>query len=94
MTWSELAVPFDVQDQIRGVLNVDSTQVGNFKEADQAMLSALAIQASTVIGNTWLFQQLQSKAAMLESLSSINETIQQTLGIDEGLESITRELAG
>ena len=32
---SELAVPFDVQDQIRGVLNVDSTQVGNFKEADQ-----------------------------------------------------------
>ena len=91
---SELAVPFDVQDQIRGVLNVDSTQVGNFKEADQAMLSALAIQASTVIGNTWLFQQLQSKAAMLESLSSINETIQQTLGIDEGLESITREACG
>ena len=58
------------------------------------MLSALAIQASTVIGNTWLFQQLQSKAAMLESLSSINETIQQTLGIDEGLESITREACG
>lgn len=88
---SELAVPFDVHGEVRGVLNVDSTQVNTFDETDQAMLSALAIQASRIIGNTWLFQQIQGKAAMLESLAQINETLQQTLSLDEALEAVTRE---
>lgn len=88
---SELAVPFDVNDQVRGVLNVDSTQVDAFELSDQEMLMDLALQAAKVISNTWLYEQLRYKARMFESLSKINETIQNVFDLEEALDAVTRE---
>lgn len=88
---SELAVPFDVNDQVRGVLNVDSTQAGAFGVHDQEMLSDLALQAAKVISNTWLYEQIRYKARMFESLATINETIQNLFDLEEALDAVTRE---
>ncbi len=88
---SELAVPFDINNQVRGVLNVDATHKDAFKTTDQEMLSDLAIQASKVIGNTWLYQQIRFKAQMFESLAKVNETIQNAYDLEEALEAVTRE---
>lgn len=88
---SELAVPLEVQGEIRGVLNVDSDRENAFSSADEELLQALAAQAAKVIHNTWLYEQLRLKARLLEVLVNISQTINSTLNVDDALQVITRE---
>jgi signal transduction histidine kinase len=88
---SELAVPLEVNGQVRGVLNVDSRQENAFSQEDQAMLEALAGQAARVIHNTWLYEQLRLKVRLFESLASVSQAITSTLNLDDALKVITRE---
>jgi signal transduction histidine kinase len=88
---SELAVPLEVQGQVRGVLNVDSDRPDAFCAQDQELLEAVAAQAAGVIRNTWLFEQVRLKARLLESLASVSQAINSTLNLDDTLQVITRE---
>ena len=45
---SELAVPLEVQGEVRGVINVDSERVDAFTADDQELLQELSIQAAKV----------------------------------------------
>jgi signal transduction histidine kinase len=90
---SELAVPLEVNGEVRGVLNVDSDRVEAFTVDDQELLETLAIQAARVIQNTWLYEQLRLKARLLESLASVSRTINSALNLDEVLQTITRDAA-
>ena len=91
---SELAVPLEVNGEVRGVLNVDSDRLAAFSAEDQELLEGLAAQAARVIQNTWLVEQLRLKARLLESLASVSRTISSTLSLDEALTVITREACG
>ena len=64
---SELAVPLEVEGEVRGVINVDSDRVDAFSADDQELLQELAIQAAKVIYNTWLYEQLRLKVMLFES---------------------------
>ncbi|MBI4661468.1 MAG: GAF domain-containing protein [Verrucomicrobia bacterium] len=88
---SDLAVPLEVNGEVRGVLNVDSNQTHAFTEADEQLLQALAIQAARAIHNTWLYEQLRLKARLFESLINVGQTINSTLNVDDALRVITRE---
>lgn len=88
---SELAVPLEVQGEVRGVLNVDSDRKDAFSGGDQELLETLAIEAARVIHNTWLYQQLRHKAQLFESLVSVGQVINSTLNVDDALKVITRE---
>ena len=88
---SELAVPLEVEGEVRGVLNVDSDRVDAFSAADEELLRALALQASKVIHTTWLYEQLRLKARLFESLVSVGQAINSTLNLDDALQVITRE---
>ncbi|MCL4179882.1 MAG: GAF domain-containing protein [Verrucomicrobia bacterium] len=88
---SELAVPLEVDGEIRGILNVDSDRVDAFTAADQELLGELAAQAAKVIHNTWLYEQLRLKARLFESLISVGHTINSALNLNEALQVITRE---
>ncbi len=88
---SELAVPLEVNGEVRGVLNVDSDRANAFSPDDQELLQALAVQAAKVIHNTWLYEQLRLKAGLFESLASVSRTINSTLNLDEALRAVTRE---
>ena len=89
--YSELAVPLEVQGEVRGVLNVDSERAEAFSAEDQELLQELAVQAAKVIHNTWLYEQLRLKAGLFESLASVSRTINSTLNLDEALRAITKE---
>jgi signal transduction histidine kinase len=91
---SELAVPLEVNGEIRGVLNVDSDRPDAFSVGDQELLEALAIQAAGVIHNTWLYEQLRLKARLFESLANVSRTINSTLNLDDALKVVTREACG
>jgi len=88
---SELAVPLEVNGEVRGVLNVDSDRTSAFSAEDQELLEALAAQAARVIQNTWLYEQLRLKARLLESLASVSRAINSALNLDEALNTVTRE---
>jgi hypothetical protein len=82
---SELAVPLDVNGEIRGVINVDSDRDDAFSADDEQLLRDLAMQASKVIHNTWLYEQLRLKAQLLESLLKVGQTINSTLNLGDAL---------
>jgi len=88
---SELAVPLEVQGEVRGVINVDSDRPDAFSADDQELLQELALQAAKVIHNTWLYEQLRLKVMLFESLASVSRTINSTLNLDEALRAITKE---
>jgi signal transduction histidine kinase len=88
---SELAVPLEVNGEVRGVLNMDSDRLDAFSPDDQELLEELALQAAKVIQNTWLYEQLRLKVHLFESLASVSRTINSTLNLDEALRAITRE---
>ena len=88
---SELAVPLEVNGEVRGVLNVDADRVDAFDAADQELLESLAQQAARVIHNTWLYEQSRLKARLLETLVSVSQIINSTINLDEALEVVTRE---
>lgn len=88
---SELAVPLEVKGEIRGVLNVDSDRRDAFDAGDQELLEALAVQASSVIHNTWLYEQLRLKVRLFQTLASVSQTINSTLNLDDALKVITQE---
>lgn len=88
---SELAVPLQVNGEVRGVLNVDSDRPDAFTAGDEELLAGLATQAARVIQNTWLYEQWRLKARWFESLASVSRTINSTLNLDDALKAITRE---
>ena len=88
---SELAVPLEVKGEVRGVINVDSDRADAFSAEDQELLQELSVQASKVIHNTWLYEQLRLKVMLFESLASVSRTINSTLNLDEALRAITKE---
>jgi len=88
---SELAVPLLVNDEVRGVLNVDSDRKDAFSAADQELLEALALAAAKVIQNTWLYEQIRLKARLFETLARVGQTINSALNLDDALQVITRE---
>ena len=88
---SELAVPLEVNGEVRGVINVDSDREDAFSADDESLLQELARQAAKVIEHTWLYEQIRFKARMFESLVNISQTINSTLSLDEALRAITRE---
>ncbi len=88
---SELAVPLLLNNEVRGVLNVDSERADAFTADDQSLLEELSLQSARVIQNTWLYEQLRLKARLFESLASVSQTINSTLNLDDALRVITRE---
>ncbi len=88
---SELAVPLEVNGEVRGVLNVDSDRRNAFSPDDQDLLEALARPAAKAIHHTWLYEQLRLKARLFETLASVGQAINSTINLDEALRVITRE---
>jgi len=92
-TRSELAVPLEVNGEVRGVLNVDADHANAFSAEDEALLESLAAQASQVICNTWLYEQLRLKAQFFESLASVSQAINSEVNLADALNVITAETA-
>ena len=91
---SEMAVPLVMNEEVRGVLNVDADRAAAFTEEDQELLEELAGHATQVIRNTWLYEQLRHQARLLETLVKVSQSISSSLNLDDVLEGITREAAG
>jgi signal transduction histidine kinase len=63
---SELCVPLWAEEQIIGVINVESSRPNAYTEADQRVLETVAAQISVSIQNTHLLEQVERYATQLE----------------------------
>ncbi|GAG01556.1 unnamed protein product, partial [marine sediment metagenome] len=65
---SELVVPLKVEDQIIGVLDIDSDKLEAFDEEDIFVLQTLANQLAIALGNARLYEKTRQLAAFNEGI--------------------------
>lgn len=65
LTRSEVVVPLQMRDEIIGVLDVESPEVGAFSERDINFLTTLAANVTAVIERAGLYEELQQQADQL-----------------------------
>ena len=88
---AEMAAPITEGGRTVGALNVDSCEVNAFDEEDLRLLVLISNEASRVLENMWMIQQLRKKAEQLQSLVLLSQDISGTRKFDEVLETISRE---
>ncbi len=88
---SEMAVPLTLNDQVVGVLNVDSTRLAAFDDSHQQELVELASRAGEWIKLAWDINQLRVKGDQLETLVDMGQVIVSENELDEVLQRITSD---
>ena len=88
---AEMAAPLTEGNRTVGALNVDSREVGAFDENDLRVLVLMANEASRVLENMWMVQQLRKKAGQLQSLVLLGQDMSGKRKMDEVLRTISRE---
>jgi len=91
-TRSELAVPMIVSNNVIGVFDIQSEQVGRFTESDVNIQTTLAAQLATSIQNVRSFEQSRKQAELQSLVNMIGSRIQRTTSIEEALQTAIREL--
>ena len=88
---AEMAAPLTEGGRTVGALNVDSCDLSAFDEEDLRLLVLMANEASRVLENMWMVQQLRKKADQLQSLVLLSQDISGKRKFDEVLNTISRE---
>jgi len=87
-TKSEVVIPLKVESRIFGVFDVQSDERYAFDENDLLVLRALADNIAIAIQSTRLFQEVQTRADQLATVSEVSRAITYILDIDELLQRI------
>ena len=86
-----MAAPLTEGDRTVGALNVDSLEKEAFQEADLRLLTLMANEASRVLENMWMVQQLRRKADQFQTLVQVGQDMAGKRKVDEILQTITRD---
>jgi sigma-B regulation protein RsbU (phosphoserine phosphatase) len=74
-TRSELAIPIKVEDQVYGVLDIQSNQPDAFHNMDQMVLGALADNIAIAIENVTLYTQLEKRVEQINTVALVSKMI-------------------
>jgi signal transduction histidine kinase len=89
---AEMAAPMlESNDQVLGVINLDSDQVGGFTENDLGLFVRVTAEACAVMQRLWQLRQLQAKAQQLEALITVGQSLVTKLEPQELYDTVTRE---
>ena len=91
-TRAEMAIPMIVNNQIIGVLDVQSETVGRFTEVDVNIKTTLASQVATALQNARSFAKAQRQAERETTLNTISQKIQSATTVEAVLQIAAREL--
>lgn len=87
---SWIGAPLIVQDQVMGLLSVDSRHAGAYTEDDGHLVAAFAEQAAVAVLNARLYAQSKRRAYGLRALADTAETINGTPELGEVLRLVVR----
>lgn len=91
-TKSELCVPLIFNDNVVGLLDIQSDQLNAFSEDDRMMFEAVADPLAAAIRNADLYRSEQWRRQISDSLREVAGLISSNAGVDEVLETILSEL--
>lgn len=91
-TRSELALPLIFRNDILGVLNVESEQIGAYNENDEEMLGTLAGSLAAIIANARLVDQIRKQAERERLLNEISSKIRRSTDLHTILNTTIQEL--
>lgn len=80
---SELALPLIIKNRVVGVLDIESTEVGYFREEQVRFLSLLASQLAITIENANVYESERRNRQMLSLLYDVSLDMSSTLEVDE-----------
>jgi GAF domain-containing protein len=69
-TYSEMAVPIILGDQVVGVLDVQEDEIGGLDEGDASLLRSLANQVAVAIRNARQFEEVQTALAEAQAVQA------------------------
>ena len=87
-TQSELAVPLISKGRVLGVLDIESPEIGYFRDAQVRMLHLLASQIAIAIENANLYESERRNHEMLSLLHDISHEIASTLDVEQVINKI------
>jgi GAF domain-containing protein/HAMP domain-containing protein len=91
-TRSELALPLIYRNELQGILNVESEQVGAYTENDEEMLGTLAGSIAAVIANARLLAQIRRQAERERLLYEVTSKIRRSTDMQTILATTASEL--
>ena len=91
-TASELCVPLLYDDEIVGVLDIQSNTPNMFSENDRVLFEAVADNIATAIHNADLYHSEQWRRQVADSLREVAGLISADVGVDDVLDAILAEL--
>ena len=91
-TRSELAIPLMYRNEILGVLNVESEQIGAYNENDEEMLGTLGGSLAAIIANARLLEQVRSQAEQNRLIYEITSKIRRSTDMQTILTTTASEL--
>ncbi len=91
-TQSELCVPLIFNENVIGLLDIQSDKLNAFTEDDQVMFEAVADTMAAAIRNADLYRSEQWRRQIADSLREVAGLVSDNVGVDEVLETILAEL--
>jgi sigma-B regulation protein RsbU (phosphoserine phosphatase) len=91
-TRSELTIPLIFNNQVVGVLDLQSDRINAFSAEDHFLCEALADSVASAIHNADLFRTERWRRQVSDSLREVAGSISTELGVDEVLDIILHEL--
>lgn len=92
-TKSQLVVPMLHEDQVLGVIAIESTQYNAFDENDQSFVSQLADQAAIVLVNARLYEETQRRLREQTSLYTISSKLVASLSLENVMQTIGQAIS-
>lgn len=89
-TRSELAVPLKVEDEVLGVLDVQSQTLNAFTNEDLFVLNALANQVAVAVDAAWSYRAQQEEAWITTVLLQIAEATNRVDTLEDVLSTVVR----
>lgn len=85
---SELAVPMIARNKLVGVIDLQSTRLGAYREQDRALLQLIGSRVAVSIDNARLYRRVERQNRTLKTLSHLSQEFSSILDLDELLRKI------
>ncbi len=82
------------RQRLVGVIDVQSTRAGRFKDYDRAMLSLIAGRVAAAIDNAQLYRRAERQYRTIRTLSRVSNEFASILDIDELLSKVASSVRG
>jgi sigma-B regulation protein RsbU (phosphoserine phosphatase) len=89
-TLSEACFPLKMENQVLGILDVQSDQLDAFHDSDGLVLSALADNIALAVHTARLYSDLETRANQITSVSEVSHALNSILEIDQLLNEVVQ----